>query len=62
MTLSNNEMIDVVFETLIKVMIKNEYDCISIDQLIAIKHEFKIDPIEKEGENSEYSHYERLKN
>lgn len=62
MTLSNNEMIDVLFEALIKVMIKNNYECINIDQLIALKHEFKIDPIEEEGKSLEYSHYKRLEN
>ena len=45
LALTNNEIIDLLFDMLIKVMIKNGYEVISIDQIIAIKHEFKRDPL-----------------
>ena len=36
-----NEAIDILFDCLIKVMIKNEYDTLSLDQLMEIKHDIK---------------------
>ena len=54
-------MIDVLFDCLINVMIKNHYEVLSIDQLIALKHEFKKDPLEG-GKSLEYSQFKRLKN
>ena len=45
MTLTTNELIDALFDTLIKVMLKNGYENINIDQLIEMKHTFKMNPI-----------------
>jgi len=61
LTLTNNEMIDLLFEGLINVMIKNGYESLNIDQLIALKHVFRINPLEEEGKNLEFSQSEALK-
>ena len=54
-------MIDVLFGMIIKVMMKNGYEYLSIDQIIAMKHEFKIDPLEEDSKNLEFSQSEALK-
>ena len=45
MKVTHDEYLDLFLDMLIKIMIKNKYDTISIDHIIQIKHEFKKDPV-----------------